>query len=71
MTLSRRDFLRGVWRRKEPEPGEDADVTLPPEFTPSLLRAEAGHLGLDADSLSEGELASAIMRAMRAQTLRD
>ena len=56
MTLSRRDFLRGVWRREEPGPdGNDAEVALPPEFTPSLLRAEAVRLGL----------------AMRAQTPRD
>lgn len=72
MTLSRRDFLRGVWRREEPGPaGNDADVALPPEFTPSLLRAEAVRLGLDVDALTGKELASAVMRAMRAQTPRD
>ncbi len=69
MTLSRRDFLRGVWRREEPGPA--GNVALPPEFTPSLLRAEAVRLGLDVDALTGKELASAVMRAMRAQTPRD
>ena len=67
MTLSRRDFLRGAWRREEPGSEEDA-AALPPEFTPSLLRAEAARLGLDVDALTGNELAAAVMRAMRAQT---
>ena len=40
---------------------------LPPEFTPALLRAEAGRLGLDAESLTPGELAAAVLKAMYAR----
>ena len=47
--------------------GLPVGVGLPPEFTPALLRAEAGRLGLDAERLTPGELAAAILKAMYAR----
>ena len=50
-----------------PEYGGMPGGVLPPEFTPALLRAEAGRLGLDAERLTPGELAAAILKAMYAR----
>ena len=47
--------------------GMPGGLALPPEFTPALLRAEAGRLGLDAERLTPDELAAAVMRAMYAR----
>ncbi|WP_337430314.1 apoptosis regulator Bcl-2 [Bilophila sp.] len=65
--MSRRAFLR--FRFSEEDAGE-RDVpggSLPPEFSPAMLRAEAERLGLDPDRTGAGELASAVMRAMYAR----
>ena len=43
------------------------ETSLPPEFSPAMLRAEAERLGLDPDRIGAGELASAVMRAMYAR----
>jgi len=40
---------------------------LPPEFTPELLRAEAARIGLDAQRMTETEMAQAVLQAMHAQ----
>lgn len=47
--------------------GMSEGIALPPEFTPALLRAEAGRLGLDAERLTPGELAAAVLKAMYAR----
>lgn len=65
----------GVWAETgglSPEGGTQCGgmpggLALPPEFTPALLRAEAGRLGLDAERLTPDELAAAVMRAMYAR----
>ena len=44
--------------------GVPPETPLPPEFSPAMLRAEAG---LDPDRIGAGELASAVMRAMYAR----
>ena len=47
--------------------GVPPETSLPPEFSPAMLRAEAERLGLDPDRIGAGELASAVMRAMYAR----
>ena len=47
--------------------GVPPETSLPPEFSPAMLRAEAERLGLDPDRIGAGELASAGMRAMYAR----
>ena len=42
--------------------GVPPETSLPPEFSPAMLR-----LGLDPDRIGAGELASAVMRAMYAR----
>ena len=47
--------------------GVPPETSLPPEFSPAMLRAEAERLGLDPDRIGAGELASAVMRAKYAR----
>ena len=69
--MSRRAFL-GVRFSEEDAGTRDVpggvppETSLPPEFSPAMLRAEAERLGLDPDRIGAGELASAVMRAMYA-----
>ncbi len=67
--MSRREFLFGGRRaaaagaeNRRPAP----TWTLPPEFSPALLRAEGARLGLDVDRLSEDELAAEVLAALAA-----
>ena len=45
--------------------GVPPETSLPPEFSPAMLRAEAERLGLDPDRIGAGGLASAGMPALR------
>ena len=70
--MSRRAFLG--FRFSEEDAGTrdvpggfPPETSLPPEFSPAMLRAEAERLGLDPDRTGAGELASAVMRAMYAR----
>ena len=70
--MSRRTFLG--FRFSEEDAGTrdvpggvPPETSLPPEFSPAMLRAEAERLGLDPDRIGAGELASAVMRAMYAR----
>lgn len=79
ITFSRRNFLRGAWHAppppatgesNTPEAGQEescALATLPPEFSPAMLRLEGQRLGLPAETMHEEELARAILQAMRAR----
>lgn len=73
----RRNFLRGNWRAVSPcIPAENFDAddlpchgeSLPPEFSPSMLRFEGQRLGLPVDKMNEEALVRAVAQAMRTQT---
>ncbi|WP_446425033.1 hypothetical protein [Mailhella sp.] len=76
-SISRRDFLHGIFRSREdgsetsasdifenfsPEP--DWLAELPPEFSSSMLRMEAARLGGDTDAMTEQEMAALVVKAM-------
>lgn len=75
--VSRRSFLQGLWTPpQEREAAVQAaraqaaapdSMGLPPEFSPSALRNEGRRLGLHVESLSDEELAFAVLRAMHRQ----
>lgn len=74
--MNRRDFLSGRFAsgKQDRAPssgfggsGTDVRMMLPPEFSPAMLKAQAGQLGLDPDSMSEEEIALAVIEAMNAQ----
>lgn len=74
--MNRRDFLSGRFAsgKQESAPssgfggsGTDAGMMLPPEFSPGMLKSQARQLGLDPDSMSEEEIALAVIDAMNAQ----
>lgn len=70
--MSRRAFLGFRFseedgRTRDVPGGVPPETSLPPEFSPAMLRAEAERLGLDPDRIGAGELASAVMRAMYAR----
>ena len=73
----RRNFLRGNWRAVSPsgmDESTDVDVfarnddTLPPEFSPAMLRFEGQRLGLPVDTMNKETLVRAVAQAMRTQT---
>ncbi|MDO4840024.1 MAG: apoptosis regulator Bcl-2 [Desulfovibrionaceae bacterium] len=74
--MNRRDFLSGrfAFGKQESAPssgfgsrGTEAGMMLPPEFSPAMLKAQARQLGLDPDTMSEEEIALAVIKAMNAQ----
>lgn len=75
--ISRRSFLHGLWTPPQVREATGQAIRaqqtapdgmgLPPEFSPSVLRAEGQRLGLNVDTLSDEDLAFAVLQAMYCQ----
>lgn len=66
--MSRREFFSALFTPGPETPSDPfAGMSLPPEFTPAMLAAEAGHLGLDTGKMTEAELRRAVLATMYAQ----
>jgi hypothetical protein len=65
--MNRREFFNALFARGPAGPVPGGGGLLPPEFTPAAIRAEAARLGLDAQRMTETEMAEAVLRAMSAQ----